>query len=108
MSATKFNDATTPAILRFDYDSGAQWKVSPCGPDDPDTDAVWCDSRAEAQRVAAVARYRHAREMLTRAQERRRTARQHIDACELNHAVECLKHECEAAREGLPEDLKTR
>lgn len=108
MSKTKFNDATTPAIMRFDYDSGPQWKVSPHGPDAPDRDAVWCDSRAEAEREAAVARYHRAGEMLTRAQERLRTARQHIDASEARHEVARLTHEREAAREDLPEDLKTR
>jgi len=108
MSNAKFTETSTPAVMRFAYDSGAQWKVSPHGPDDPDRDAVWCDSRTEADRVAACERYRNAVAELTKAQERLRTAVQHIDTYESRYAVERLKREVEAAREALPEDLKTR
>jgi hypothetical protein len=61
----KFTSSTTPAILRVTYpDSPTQWKVSPYGLDDTDRDAVWCDSRAEAEVVAtkAAARLQEAEE----------------------------------------------
>ena len=40
----RFGEETTPAIL----ECGGDWKVSPNGPDDPDTDCFWVDTKAEA------------------------------------------------------------
>lgn len=47
----KLTCSTVPAILRLDN----EWKVSPYGPDQPDRDASWCESRSEAERCAAEA-----------------------------------------------------
>ena len=41
---------TTPAILAL----GSEYKVSPYGPTNPDADATWCDTRAEAEEVATL------------------------------------------------------
>jgi len=42
---TKFNETTTPAILRS---GDNDWKVSPFGPDDPDRDCFWVETKKEA------------------------------------------------------------
>jgi len=45
----RFTETSTPAILRCDYGPGeTEWKVSPHGPDLPDREASWCETRGEA------------------------------------------------------------
>jgi hypothetical protein len=49
MTTRTYGENTTPAILRCDFlDGCVDWKVSPFGPNDPDRDCYWVDTKAEA------------------------------------------------------------
>jgi hypothetical protein len=54
MESRRYDEGTTPAILRCDYGDTVAWKVSPFGPDHPDRDAYWCETKAEAEQECRI------------------------------------------------------